>query len=233
MIKQIRIAGHPLPAFIQAPELGRSLPAHGAKKNRRVLRAAGLCLWLALGLPAFAVDDGPSPAQLADWGQRLEKAAALMADGKARQSAAEEVRGQKDGECYKRFLVNACRADVEAEYVKASREGKRLENEGKSIELQVKKEQLADKDARRRASAPEREAEMKAREAETAAERQAAEAESAATLTDKAKKAEEGTRRRAADAERQRKKREEHDARVATQMEKARRKAAEVDADKK
>ncbi|RIX48404.1 MAG: hypothetical protein D3M94_05845 [Rhodocyclales bacterium GT-UBC] len=177
---------------------------------------------------ATAGEDGPSAEQQADWAARLDKAAALQADGKARQAEAERVFAAKDAECQHSFLVNACHSAANKEYIGASRIGKNLENEGKAIERQVKKEQLSDRDARRAAAAPQRLEELRQREAETSAERDEKAARAAATLADKERKAAEGAKRKAADAERLRKKQEEHDAKVAAKKAQAERRAAQA-----
>lgn len=189
---------------------------------------ARLILLLALSFSVQAAEDGPSAELQADWASRLERAAELQAEGKARQAEAERLHAEKDAACFKKFLVNSCRAEARSEFIAASRAGKNIENEGMALERLVKKEQRADSDRRHSEAAPQREAELKQREAETTAERQAIAAEEAATRADKAKKAEEGARRKAAEAERQRQKQEEHAAKVAAQKEKAARKAAET-----
>jgi colicin import membrane protein len=187
--------------------------------------AACLIALSAFGFAAQAAETGPSSEQAADWEARLEKAAALQAEGKTHQAEAERIYNEADTACFKKFLVNSCRADARKIYVAASRVGKNLENEGKAIERQVKKEQLSDKDARRAAEAPQRAADLELRRDETMAARDEAAAKEAATRTDKEKKAAEGVRRKAAEAEKLRKKQAEHDARVAEKMQKAQRKA--------
>lgn len=197
-------------------------------EHRPLSVAACLILLAAFSGPSAAVEDGPSAEQQAAWAARLDKAAALQADGKARQAEADRLHGEQDAACFKKFLVNGCRADARKAHIAAARIGKNLENEGRAIELQVRKEQLSDKDARREAAAPQREAELRQREAETGAARDEAAAREEATRTDKERKAEEGVRRKAADAERQHKKQAEHDARVADKVRKAERRAAEA-----
>lgn len=197
-------------------------------EHRSLSVAACLIALAAFSAPSSAAEDGPSAEQQADWEARLAKAAALQADGKARQVEAERRHDEQDLACYKKFLVNSCRDDARKAYRAASRAGKNQENEGKAIELQVRKEQLSDKDARRAAAVPERETQLREREAETAAARQAAAAKEATTLSEKERKAEEGSRRKAADAERLRKKQAEHEARLAEKKQKAERRAAET-----
>lgn len=198
---------------------------------RSLSLAASLILCLLAG-GALAEESGPSPEQQADWQQRLDKSAAMLAEAREREKAADNLLKQKDKACYERIFVNSCRSDARDEHIAATREIRRLENEGKAIERQVKKEQLADKDKRRADAAPEKAAELEQRKVETAAERQAAEEKEAATLADKERKAAEGAKRKAAEAEKHRKKVEEHEAKVAAQKAKAEKRAAESGKDK-
>lgn len=197
-------------------------------ENRPLSVAAQLILGLALSFSALAADDGAGAEQQADWESRLARAAELQSEGKARQATAEQSYAEKDAACFRKFLVNACRAEAHSAYVAASRVGKNLENKGKAVERQVKKEQLIDKDNQHRAAAPQHEADLQLREADTLAARQAAEADAAAQRADKLRKAEEGSRRKAAEAEKQRKKQLEHEARQAAAQEKAERRAAQA-----
>ena len=164
---------------------------------------------------------GPTAAQQADWEQRLARAAELQQQGAEGRAAAEKQLEEQTTACYKKFLVNCCRDNAHSDYVEANKAARRIQNEGKAIERQVKKEQLSARDLQAAAEMPEREAELQAREAETTAARQAAVAEEEATRAAKARKAEEGAQRKAEEAERLRKKQADHDARVAQQMERA------------
>lgn len=202
-------------------------------ENRSLSLAARLIVLLALSCPALAAESGPTPEQQADWQQRMDKAAALQNESRTRKAEAERILEQKNAQCFKKFQVNRCQDQARNEHMMAAREIRRLENEGKAVERQVKKEQLADKDKRNAETAPLRAADLEVRAAATAEVRQSAEAEQATTLADKARKAEERARRKAVEAEKQRKKQEEHDARVAQKMQQAERRAGEADAAKK
>lgn len=175
---------------------------------------------------AVAADKGATAAQQADWEQRLAHADALQKEGTERRAAAEKLLEEQMAACYKKFLVNRCRENAQSDFKEENKAARRIQNEGKAIERQVKKEQLSARDLQAAAELPEREAELKVREAETTAARQAAVAEEEATRAAKARKAEEGAQRKAEEAERLRKKQADHDARVAQQMEKANAKAA-------
>jgi colicin import membrane protein len=202
-------------------------------ENRSLSLAARLIILFALSCPALAAESGPTPEQQADWQQRIDKASALQKESQTRKAEADRIFEQKNGQCLQKFQVNRCRDQARNEHMVAIREIRRLENEGKALERQVKKEQLAVKDKRNAELAPQRAAGLEVRAAENAELHQSAEAKRAATLADKARKAEEGAQRKAGEAEKQRKKQEEHDARIAKKVEKAERRAEEADAAKK
>lgn len=197
-------------------------------ENRSLSVAACLISLALLGGPAWAADQGPDSEQQAAWQLRLDKAAALSAEGRARQAEASRILEEKNAACRKKFLVNACLQENQEEYSAAARQGKLLENEGRAIERQVRKEQLSDSDVRRQAAAPQREAELQERQAEVAATREAAANKEATIRADQAKKAVEGEKRKAADAEKLHRKQAAHDARVAEQMRKAAQRASEA-----
>ena len=181
-----------------------------------------VALWAAFCLPLAAIAEPIGNAeQEADWAARLDKAAALQAESRAMKDAAKQTLEEKTPACDQKFLVNACREEARREYLKASHAAQRLETEGRAIEREVKREQIAEREKRRVEEAPQQEAELKARAAETEAARQATQARIEATRADKAKKTEEGERRKAADAERLRQKQEAHARKVAEKMREA------------
>uniref|UniRef100_Q47K10 Biopolymer transport protein TolA n=1 Tax=Dechloromonas aromatica (strain RCB) TaxID=159087 RepID=Q47K10_DECAR len=201
-------------------------------ENRSLSVVAGLITLLAMPLAALAAESGTETDQQASWRERLDKASALQIESKALKEEGLKRNEQKYLECEKKFLVNSCRIDADREYQKTTHEARRLEAEGKALEREVKKEQLADRDKRRAEEAPSREADMQMREAETAASRQASELHTEAVRSDKAKKAAEGAKRKAEQAEKHRQKQEAHDAKVAAKKLEAERRAAE-DGEKK
>jgi colicin import membrane protein len=181
-----------------------------------------------LATAPLAAAESQAPAELqADWDKRITQASALQREGSQRQAEAEKLFEQSQSDCYKKFLVNSCIGDARKVYTKSHNEARLLENEGKAIERQVKKEQLSDSDLRRAAQAPQREADLQAREAETSALSKASAEEQAAQEADKVRKAAEGSKRKAADAERLAKKQAEHEAKVTAHKEKAARRSAE------
>ena len=190
-------------------------------KNRPLPLAVRL---IFLALPAFAAQAAEgtgSPEQRADWEQRFSKAKALSAEGHARREEAAKIRDAKDAECPKRFQVNACLKENSSEFTKVDHQAQRLENEAQAIERQVRKEQLAEKDAGRKADAARRQAELPELESETAAAQQKAEDRETRIRASKAVKAEAGMQRKAANAEKQRQRQAAHEARVAEKMKKA------------
>ena len=195
--------------------------------NRTSFLLAGLIVGLWLPLAALA-ESAPDAARQADWTARLDKAAALIADGKALKEAATKALEEKTPACDQKFLVNACRNEARKEYLKASHEAQRLESEGKAIEREVKKEQVADSKQRKAEEAPQQATELAAREADNAAARQATQDKIEATQANKARQAEEGEKRKAAEAERLRQKQEAHARKQAEKMREAERRAAEA-----
>jgi colicin import membrane protein len=207
------------------------LPDHRRSAKSLSRAAWALCFGLLSGLATVA-QGAPMAEQNADWEQRLTRAAELRRAGAERQAAADKLYEEQEPACYRKFLVNRCRDNAYRELTASTREARRLENEGKAIERQVKKEQFSARDLEAAAMAPAREEKLKALEVETAAARTEAELEEATTRADKARKAEEGARRKAEEAERLRKKQAEHEARVAEKAQKANAKAAAEAAEK-
>lgn len=189
-------------------------------ENRSPSVVAGLIAALLLPLAAQA-ESGHDAARQADWDARMARAAVLFADSRAQMETARALLEERNAACLSKFLVNACRDDARKDYLKSTHASRRLESEGKAIEREVKKEQIAERDRQRAEEAPQREAELKARETDTEASRQAASAKIEATQADKARKAAEGEQRKAADAERLRQKQEAHERKVAEKMREA------------
>lgn len=186
-------------------------------ENRSPSVVAGLIAALLLPLAALA-DSGPDAARQADWDARLDRAAAMVAESKAKQEAAMQLLDEKNQVCDKKFLVNACRNEARKDYLKTTHEAHRQESEGKALEREVKKEQIADREKRKAEEAPQRAADLQERQAETEAARRATEAKIEATQAGKAQKAAEGEKRKAAEAEKHRRKLEAHDRKVAEKV---------------
>lgn len=199
-------------------------------ENRSLSVVAGLIagFLLSAAVAAAANESGPSEEQQADWTRRMDHAKALQRQAEAQKSEATAAFEARKKECFRKFRVNACQDEAKQEYVKITAEARRMDNEGKALERQIKKEQLADKDARRIEEAPQKEADLKAREARTQVEREQGEAARAGKLEKKERQLEEGAAKAAANEERLRKKREQHERNVAEKLEKAKRREAET-----
>ena len=174
-------------------------------------------------LPALAAEDTPEKSQEADWHARLERAGELKADGAERKEAAKKRLAEQQALCANKFLVNDCRNRAQQEYVTATREGMKIENEGKAIERAVTREQLAERDRRTAAEAQQHAADLKNRERQVSAAHDADDARREAILVRKAARAEEGARRKAEEAKRLQQRQAEHAARI---------KAKEADAER-
>ncbi|NTV68533.1 MAG: hypothetical protein HGA71_00155 [Azonexaceae bacterium] len=197
-------------------------------ENRSLSVAAGLIVLLAMPLAGMAADGETSADQQAVWQARLDKAAALQAESRARQDEADELLGKRNAECATKFLINDCRNAAAREHLKTTREARRLEIDGKAIEREVKREQLSDRNRVQAEEAPRRAANLELRQAESMNARQVAEDKMAATRAAKAAKAAEGEKRKLAEAEKQRRKQADHDARVAKKVREAEQRAAQA-----
>lgn len=203
--------------------------------ENRSLSVAACLIGCCLAWPAVAGEGpaGPSPEQVADWDSRMAHAQELQAEGKARKQAALDLFDAEKKACFKKFMVTNCQLVAKKRYNESMKEARRISNEGGTLERQVKKERLEDKDARRVEDAPRREADLRDRQARTAEDRALAEQERQKKEADKAQQTAEGAQRRAANEERLRQKREAHERKVAEKMQKAERRAEQRAADGK
>lgn len=197
-------------------------------ENRSLSVVAGLIVLLALPFAALAAEVEVSADQQAAWQMRLDKAATLQAESKARQDEADELLVKRNAECATKFLINDCRNAAAREHLKTTREARRMEIDGRAMEREVKREQLSDRNRVQAEEAPRRAADLELRQAESMNARQAAEDKMAATRAAKAAKAAEGEKRKIAEAEKLRKKQADHDARVAQKMREAEQRAAQA-----
>ncbi len=189
--------------------------------ENRSLSVAALLI-AAAGLCGSAQAAGqPDAAQIADWERRNAKAAELKDEARRMQEEAKRLYDLKSKACFEKFQVTACRNEAHRQYSADINEVRRIENQGKALEREIRKEQLADRDARHLAEADQREADLRKREAETLADRRGQEEHEAALRAGKEKDAVEGAKRHAADAERIQKKQAEHAAKVARKKEAA------------
>lgn len=176
---------------------------------------------------ALLAETKVDPEKEAAWEERsavvrdkIEQATAAKAEALARYQA------QKTA-CFERFLVSACQAEAKRAYNTAVLDSERAVNQAKADERQIKRERLADKDARHAIDAAEAASKLPERENDTLRRREQAEAKRAEKLKSQEQHAEEGERRRLEREARVAKKQAEHDAEVARRIDKAGTKAGE------
>lgn len=165
-----------------------------------------------LAAPVYAQADD---ALAASWGERENQAAALLADGAARRSAAKNTLAAEEARCSRKFFVNRCRHQAYQEYVTANREGMRIENEGRSIKRQLAQERILERDRERQAELVQREATLAQRAVDHRVAHDADEARRSALQADKEAKAQAGAKRKQEDMRRLEKRQAAHAARVA------------------
>ena len=105
--------------------------------ENRPLSVAALLIAMAVSASSAWADSAPSAEQQADWARRLEKAAALQAEGKALKEAADARHTEQAKACAEKFRVNACRDEVGLAHIRSVNEARRVENEGKALEREV------------------------------------------------------------------------------------------------
>ncbi len=181
--------------------------------------AAALLLSSFLFCSLALAEEAPVPAeQSADWQERQMKGQLLRAEAAERKEAAKKLLAEKQAGCATKFLVNDCRNQAQQEYVTATRAATRLEVEGKTLEREVSREQLLDRDQRSASEMQQHQAEMPSREQNVVITRHADAARRAAILADKAGKAEAGAQRKAEEAQRLQARQAEHAARRAAKV---------------
>ena len=182
--------------------------------------AAGLIFLLAMPFAALAADGAVAADQQAAWQARLDKAAALQAEGKARQAEADQVLVERNAECATKFLINDCRRAASREHLTVTRETRRQEIEGNAIEREVKREQMAERAKQRAEVDRPRGNIVVSRRAVLEESRAEQRAEIVGNMA-------EGEKRKIAEAEKQQRKQADHDARVAKKMREAEQRAAQ------
>jgi colicin import membrane protein len=183
------------------------MPSRSPTTPRRI-RQFALCAVLALPFVSSA-DEGRE----ADWRERQQRADALRSEARERQNAAARRLEEANAECADKFLVNACRATAQDEYLGEVREARRIDAEGRAMQRAVVSERLAERDREIAARPVPDDAELASRAAANSARRAADEARIAAQKARKERQAEAGARRKAAEAEKLRRKQAEAAAR--------------------
>lgn len=172
--------------------------------------------------PVVAADTDDVPeAVRADWAARRANAQATSAQASAQLEAAKAQLEQVRAACFEKFLVVRCQNEALERYLVEEAAARKLEIEAKTIERQVRGEELAAQDAKRQRTMQQRELEAEARAARTSAERARLAGEINARTARKEAEAVAGAKHRAEEAERLAKKRADHEKRVAEQIQKA------------
>ena len=149
-----------------------------------------------LALPAFAQVDS-QPMSEAERQGKLDHARSLRDESERLQDAADARLKVQNEACHKKFLVSSCLEDAQKAHIEESRAAKRKDFEAGQLERDVKRRDVAVRDAKRAAEVPKREADQKEQgEAYRANEAKRAEARTAKQAK-KEQKAAEGRRKHA------------------------------------
>lgn len=163
-------------------------------------------LLLLLAAPTALAQVDSHPLAEGERREKLERAAKLQAEASRLEGEADAKLKAANAACYKKFLISDCLEDARRTHTQEMRTAKRMELEGTELERDVKRRDLAAKDAQRAAEAPQRAAEQQAQgEAYRAEEAQRAE-ERAAKVADKERKAAENRQKLAAEQAKREKK---------------------------
>ncbi|MEY4591774.1 MAG: hypothetical protein RIR18_669 [Pseudomonadota bacterium] len=99
----------------------------------------------------------PSSTQVADWAARSQQAQSLFQQADTLRTDADALYAREETLCYELVLTNSCREKARRVKVSAYQQARKLDIEGKHIELSVKQEEKTQKSADAAASEPERE----------------------------------------------------------------------------
>lgn len=197
--------------------------------ENRSLSVASLLIALAGLCGSLQAASEPDAALVADWTRRNTNAAEMKNEARQLKDSADRVLAEKNAACQEKFQVNACLAEAHREHSAQVTEARRLDNQARAQEREVRKEQLADRDARTLAESAQRESDLQMRQVETASARAEAQQKEDELRAGKERAAVQGARRHAADAAKLEKKQAAHAAKVARKKEEAaRRDATEV-----
>lgn len=153
------------------------------------MRLTIVSLFILLFSAAAIAQVDSRPYTDAERSERLSRAKQLQDEAARLQKEADVRLKTSSDACYKKFLVSSCLEDARKLHRQESRTATRLEQEGGEIERDVKRRDVAAKEAQRAVDAPRREADQKAKgEAYRAEEARRAD-ERAAKLADKERQA--------------------------------------------
>lgn len=193
----------------------------------RLLRILLICpLLLGINL-AFPQEAG----QIADWEGRRVQAQALKERAAAIRTEADTAYKQEDRRCYDEVLTNRCLEAARRSKVNAYQSARQLDIDARRIELAVKHEEKAQREADARAKEPERTMQTRQRIQDAEDRHTAQRQHKESSVERKTREAERNTERLHKQAIERADRRREHEQRMQDKAEKARRKA-ERDAQK-
>lgn len=166
-------------------------------------------------------------AQLKDWAERRAAAGALQEEAQRLKAEANKIYLEEEKACYKKFLVNQCRAEAREREIKLQIEARAIDVDGKNQQRQVLREEMEAKDAYRLQTAQARQADAMAREAGTSEEKARLQKQVNANAPDKLIEAEERARKRIQEEADHRQRVADHERKVAEKLEKAAQKKAQ------
>jgi hypothetical protein len=124
------------------------------------MRHALLPLLLLTALPVLA--QTAAPLDEAEKGRLLDRAKVLRDEASALRQAGDAAYETAQKACWQRFLVNSCLDEAKQAHRAEVSRARQLEQEAREIERDVRKREIADKEAQRLADAPRKEAEAAA-----------------------------------------------------------------------
>ncbi|MDQ5907694.1 MAG: colicin import rane protein [Pseudomonadota bacterium] len=196
------------------------------------LTIASLLLLFATSALA-QVDSKPMPE--AERQEKLGRASKLKDEASLRQKEADALLKVQTDACHKKFLVSSCLEEAGKAHTQSVREAKRMDLEGSELERDVKRREVAAKDASKAAEAPKREAKEKAKGEAYRADEAAKAEQRAAKAAKKEKQAADGRRKHSEAQARHEKKKADQakkDAKLAEKRRAREQKAAAREAEK-
>jgi colicin import membrane protein len=119
-----------------------------------------LLLMLLVGAAAAQQPDGPPPD---DRAEKLERARRLHDEANAIRAEADRRHSAAQAACWEKFLVNSCLADAKDAQRSETVKARELDKQGRDLEREVKRRDIAEHEAKRIEEAPAKEAAAAAR----------------------------------------------------------------------
>jgi hypothetical protein len=127
------------------------------------MRKTIVLLLLSLLPLAASAQVNSEPLSAAEKTEKLDRARVLKTEAAEAQKAADAKQKTANEACYKKFQVSSCLDAAHKEHTASTREAKRKDLEAGEIERDVKRREVAVKDAQRAADAPVKAAAEKAK----------------------------------------------------------------------